>query len=729
MSFRQQYIVLLSILICVWSGLVSASVPLHTGGLLLNSVLKTKSDLVVCWQDPEPENPLHRAGKQWVEESVKGTWEKVAAVRFTYWGACDWPGPTADVQVKIDDDRERRVGVRRENGIIKVNLNFDFNGVLDERFNCADKVRHCAEAQAVHEFGHVLGFRHTADRADILPTVPAGACNDPQGAGVNAQPISDWDLYSVMNQCGPRYGMHGEVGDTALTAADIFGAIRTYGPNSLRALDENEEGDRFGHALARADFNGDTIQDLAVSAPGENAVYIFIGTARGGLRPSMRLRGSDIGVFASDAEFGTALAAGDFNGDGVDDLAVGLCEMRSANQTSAKMVSVYKGSAAGLSQWRIIENSESEDVCNEFHTRLSLSAGDITGDVFEELIVGAYGIPRGGRVFVYRGSRFGPSVQVTLDPRELNDEVLGGSFGAAISVGDFDGDGTGELAIGAPSHTDPKGESGAVVILDVTENRYQMTQELTLDDIDAEEFRERTQMGASLASGDLNNDGIDDLVVGVPYGFSEDGVESGIAVVYRGSANTLTATQVLSQSGLERNNSEDQFGSALSIDDLNADGYEDLVVGAPGKTVVAGPLGEITDREAAGLAFAFISRKDQLYPWQVLDQTAIGNPEAQDKMSSALVIGKFDQLGERPQIVISAPNEAPYDDPRSGYLFVYTSPDVSEVTDHFADPLEKNIPAKVKEQEIEDNPFGVPGDVNIRTDPILLWYGFGQGNY
>ena len=125
---------------------------------------------------------------------------------------------------------------------------------------------------------------------------------------------------------------------------------------------ETEAGDQFGAALAAGDFNGDGVADLAVGAPGENlsgthvvvdagAVNILYGVAGTGitLAGAQQFDADDVsfnGAFAGDA-FGKALAAGDFDGNGVDDLVVGLPGPDDGSDTSFGLIAVFYGAAGG----------------------------------------------------------------------------------------------------------------------------------------------------------------------------------------------------------------------------------------------------------------------------------------------------------------------------------------------------------------------------------------------
>ena len=125
--------------------------------------------------------------------------------------------------------------------------------------------------------------------------------------------------------------------------------------------DTSQSFEHFGEAVAVGDFNGDGYVDVAAGVPGERtlgiamgAVHVIYAHANGGIK----IPPSDIlisisspgvpGTMAEDDEFGAALATGDFNGDGKDDLAVGIPQRDFAGIADSGEVRVFYGQAGGL---------------------------------------------------------------------------------------------------------------------------------------------------------------------------------------------------------------------------------------------------------------------------------------------------------------------------------------------------------------------------------------------
>jgi hypothetical protein len=189
-----------------------------------------------------------------------------------------------------------------------------------------------------------------------------------------------------------------------------------------QVLDAVEDFDQFGAALTAGDFNHDQLFDLAVGVPREDvagaggapvanagAVHVFYGhpfflqtTAGGNQLWSQNSAGIDDVAEVTDL-FGGALAAGDLNGDGITDLAIGVSAEDVNGQQEAGGVNVIFGSGGGLSA--------------------SATRPD---------------------AFVTQDTEI-PSFFPIEDQAEPGDR-----FGYALAIGDFDGDGDGDLAVGVP---------------------------------------------------------------------------------------------------------------------------------------------------------------------------------------------------------------------------------------------------------------------------------------
>ncbi len=325
-------------------------------------------------------------------------------------------------------------------------------------------------SQTFSQSGSVAGATETADRfgdsvvmgdfnGDGYNDVVAGVPKEDVGGADNAGAITV--LY------GTNAGLSTE-GSVQLTQSDTAGV--------------NESGDRFGKALAAGDFDGDGYDDLAVGAPYEDVgsasnageVTILYGSATGfALSQSTTFNQTDTpGDNASGDRFGTALASGDFDGDGRDDLAVGSPRETVGGAPAAGEVTVIFGTANGLSSSgiQLLNQSTSVPGANESQDKFgaSLGTGDIDGDNRDDLVVGSPGENNRGRIVVFmgRGSGLGSGEAFSLKGQVPGSAKRGDRMGAAVRVADFNGDGRADVAVGIPGKdVSGKNSAGAIVVL------------------------------------------------------------------------------------------------------------------------------------------------------------------------------------------------------------------------------------------------------------------------
>ncbi len=319
--------------------------------------------------------------------------------------------------------------------------------------------------------------------------------------------------------------------------------------------------------------------------------------------------------------------AGDVNNDGYQDVLVGEPGYTNG-QTNEGRILVFHGSATGLQATaaRAIESNQA----NAWFGNKVVALGDIDNDGFSDIAVAAPYFtsvaPSDGRVTVYRGSSSG-----ILATPAWTGVGEGGTFGQSMAVGDFNCDGRLDLAVGAFMFNAFRGRVYLYNGL-ATSPYFSATPQIIERAIAGERF------GAALAAGNFSGSAgatggrsCSDLAVSAPLSAGTPGNSTGRVLVYAGTETGLDLSNPWNQEGIR---ASEQFGTELLVGDINDDGYDDLLVGAPFHSSLA-----TRTREGRIALFLGSSAGLVLHTWQQLG----GAAEA--AMGRGMALGDFNGDG------------------------------------------------------------------------------------
>lgn len=435
-------------------------------------------------------------------------------------------------------------------------------------------------------------------------------------------------MMSTLRTIAQRNLLLSTLGLAALAAAglEMFGTLETiwavHGPQMTLEIDTERDitvngikfDDQAGRSVSTGDLNHDGVTDLVIGArqadPGGRGnageTYVVFGPLASGTVELSTDAAVVVKGAASGDLSGTSVSTGDVNHDGFADLIIGAPNANPVGRIEAGETYVFFGplsasviDLATVSPDIVIYGRDSDEFSGS-----GVASGDINDDGYADVIIGARranppGRPTAGRTYVL----FGPLTAPVIDLNAVSPDITVNGInsddlsGAGVSSGDINGDGAADLVIGAPS-ADPGGKdrSGQTYVLfGPLVAPMPITLELSsvasitingIDPLDAS--------GIGVSTGDINNDGTADLLIGSvggdPAPTREDAAES--YVIFGPLSAAVTPLELSAAADLIVNGIDaiDQAGVDVSSGDINNDGVIDLIIGG-----YAADPGELTD--------------------------------------------------------------------------------------------------------------------------------------
>jgi hypothetical protein len=476
---------------------------------------------------------------------------------------------------------------------------------------------------------------------------------------------------------------------------------------------------KMGSSMVVGDFNGDHIADLALGSPNAKsrrgveytgAVSVYFGGQDFGAIKEIVTPDGETEDFAfygtkKSEHVGDILAAGDLNGDGIDDLVIVAQQNRNYNQTKIYVVYGQKDLSGNM-------KSVDADVMfqRDFMHISAIAVGDLNADGIDDLAISDHLSGMSSNLSPYQGGReihgavyvmFGGSqwqagvdLACRLDTTIIDllcqvDATITRDNGHALfqieslAIGDINGDGLGDLLMGA------SGESYNELSLEKMGRVYGYYGRNNIPSkISPRDFnvlvlgsRMKEQMGETLVVGDVNGDGIGDLIIGGPQAWEEDVPNTTgfgkVDVVY-GATNlgqapidlldeadiTLTLNHDIGRAGF-------LTGQSLQAADLNGDAIDDIIISSPNAFFNGKSNGWVHIVYGGSALPNRISLNEEADIW--IQAPELNHELANAKMGSSLAIGDFDANGTL-DLVMGAPSGNLLDHADNGWAIALFDP-------------------------------------------------------
>jgi hypothetical protein len=520
--------------------------------------------------------------------AVKGAFTAVSPNKYTL---VVTPAPGArDVVVTLPDGAARDTAGNATVGVSA--------GLAPSAINLVDV--------AAGKGGFVINGTSTGEATGWVVT----SAGDVNGDGLNDLLVSSKDAdVGAFVDAGRTYVVFGKTGSQTVNLSDVAagnGGFVIVGGSSSATL-----GEQSGWGVSAAgDVNGDGLADLFIGAPRQSSAsrgYIVYGrtdTAPVTLSGSTNGSGFSIGGVNSGSRMGENVALlGDVNGDGLADLLIGLPGTTGSPATAGRTAILWGrntpvtvGSSAAVGEF--FHSTNTGDRLGE----ILASAGDFNGDGLADVVIGAdkydpVGVgTNAGRAYIILGNATGGAYDVnstvgsTLAGYTITGVSAGDGFGTSVAgIGDVNGDGLADVLVGARGANGGAGRSYVIFGTGAAGNGT-----INLADIAAGKggfvINGQTPGDGSgfkvAAAGDINGDGLADMLVSAPAVDTAGGADAGATYLVYGTARTTPidlSAVALGRGGfiIHGQSGQDASGSSVAAaGDVNGDGLADLIVSA-----------------------------------------------------------------------------------------------------------------------------------------------------
>jgi len=391
------------------------------------------------------------------------------------------------------------------------------------------------------------------------------------------------------------------------------------------------DSDYFGYSTAGiGDLNGDGVPDMVAGVllddtggPDRGAVYVLFMNTDGTVSSSVKIAsGTNGGPTLADGDyFGSSAAGiGDLNGDGVPDMVVGATGDDTGGTNRGTVYVLFMNTDGTVSSYVKIASDTNGGPTLADDDRFGISTagiGDLNGDGVPDMVVGAHWDDTGGS---YRGAVYvlfmntdgtvSSHVKIASDTNGGPTLADGDYFGSsAAGIGDLNGDGVPDMVVGAyGDDTGGSGRGAAYVLFMNTDGTVSSHVKIASGTNGGPTLANGDYFGYSAAGiGDLNGDGVPDMVVGAAYDDTGGSDRGAVYVLFMNTDGTVSSHVKIASgtNGGPTLANYDYFGySTAGIGDLNGDGVPDMVVGA---------YGDDTGGSGRGAAYVLFMAKNNIH--------------------------------------------------------------------------------------------------------------------